>query len=141
MLITPVPMFLASSGIVFPAVTINRANIDTSGVFGHNSYGYIRSGGIYAGLVGTSGGSLSATLVPGYVTDVVVDIFDGDQIAIAIVGDCAALLAGVTALMDNGTPLPLDAPFQYSAGEGITGAYTAPGNGWSATGNRTIQLV
>lgn len=130
-----------SSAITFPAVTLNRANINTSGMLGYNSYGYIRSGGPTASAFGVSGGSISGTLVPGFVMDAVVDYSNGNQISISIEGNCEAQLGGITALMDNGTPLPLDEPFAYDSGSGITGAFTASGNGWSATGNRTIQLV
>lgn len=123
----------ASSGIVFPAVTINRADIGGLGY-----YGYIRSGGFMASVLGVSGGSLSGTLVPGYVTDAVVSI--SGPIGIYIQGNCEALLSGVTALMDNGTPVPLAGPFAYDGDGDITGTTVADYE-WSSTGNRTIQLV
>lgn len=136
MLITPAPMFLGSGGIVFPAVTVGRADIGGLGAF----YGYVRSGGSMASQLGVSGGTLSGTLVPGFVTDAVVDITGGGtSLLIVIMGNCAALLSGVTAIMDNGTPLSFSYPAAYDAGSDTTATETA--GGWSATGNRTVQLV
>lgn len=132
MLITPAPMFLGSGSIVFPAVTVGRADIGGLGF-----YGYVRPGGPVAGAFGASGGTLSGTIVTGYVTDGVV--YDGDQLGVTIMGDCTALLAGVTALMDNGTPLPLLYPAAYISDIGAT-AMSFDGS-WTSTGNRTIQLV
>lgn len=125
---------LFSSGIVFPVVTVNRANLGGGGI----AYGYIRSGGHMAGLMGVDGGSLSGTLVPGFVTDMVAGIVGG-EIQISIMGNCAALLSGVTVLIDNGTPLPLADPFAFDGD--VTTAYTTTGNTWSETGNRTVQLA
>jgi len=125
-----------SGSIVFPAVTVGRANINTTPAIGVNSYGYIRAGGIMASAFGVSGGTLSGTLVPGFVTDAVVSYLD--TISVIIQGNCEALLSGITAMMDNGTPLPLDGPFVY---DGVATGATISVSGWSATGNRTVQLV
>lgn len=104
-----------------------------------STFGYVRPGGIVSTFFGVlSGGTLSATLVPGFVTDAVFD--DGSGAGVFIQGDCTALLTGVTALMDNGTPLPLLAPFEYFPDYGYTSAQF-PGGSWTSTGNRTIQLV
>lgn len=129
--IIPAP---ASSGIVFPEVTINRADIGGAGLY----YGYIRPGGYMASALGASGGSLSGTLVPGYVTDAVISL--GGDTQIFIVGNCEALLTGVTAMMDNGTPVPLAGPFTYLVDDDIT-AGIIEDYAWSSTGTRTIQLV
>lgn len=122
--------------MVFPAVTIDRADIGGYGGY----YGYVMPGGYAAeDLGGVSGGSLSGTLVPGYVMDSVASY--GSLIRIMIVGNCEALLSGVTAMMDNGTPIWLTGPFVYYGGEfDVTIAETTT-NPWSSTGNRTIQLV
>lgn len=127
---------LFSSGIVFPEVTVTRANIGG----GNFAYGFIMSGGYTAGAFGASGGSLSGTLVPGFDTDCVIGIPSEGGITVSITGNCAAMLSGVTALMDNGTPLSLSAPFAYDSANNITFAETSSG-AWSTTGNRTVQLV
>lgn len=131
MILPGFPVMVASSGLVLPPVTVTRASLDGLG------YGYIQPGGIGAGNWGVSGGSISGTLVPGYVTDSVMS-FTGGGIVIVIVGNCEALLSGVTALIDNGTPLTLAAPFAYDPGEGAT--VTSTTAEWNATGARTIQL-
>lgn len=133
MILPGFPVMVASSGLVLPPVTVTRASLDDLG------YGYIQPGGIGAGNWGVSGGSISGTLVPGYVTDSVMS-FTGGSIVIFIVGNCEALLSGVTALIDNGTPLLLDAPFVYESSLGTTFSSSSAGE-WSTTGNRTVQLV
>jgi hypothetical protein len=123
----------AKASSVFPAVTVGRADIGGFGTL----YGYIRAGGIAAALYGVSGGTLSASLVQGFVTEVVVR--DGLATSVVFAGDCAALLSGVTALMDNGTPLPITYPFVYESDNNVTlGTFDGF---WTATGNRTVQLV
>jgi hypothetical protein len=75
--------------------------------------------------------------LPGCYRDAV--IYTGDAIIVFVMGDCTALLTGVTALMDNGTPLPLLEPATYDSDGGVTGI-TLTGS-WTSTGNRTVQLV
>lgn len=129
----PVLLSKASGSSGFPAVTVGRANLGGMGI-----YGYIRPGGLVAGLYGASGGTLSATLVPGFVTDAVFDSTN-DGIWVVVVGDCESVLSGVTALMDNGTPLPLLASAAYDSNGGVT-LITFTGS-WTSTGNRTVQLA
>lgn len=134
MFITPLPMFMGVGGFSAPAVTVGRADIGGLGAF----YGYIRSGGpTSAAAGGLSGGTLSATLVPGFVTDAVYD--SGGAISIIIMGNCEALLSSVTAMTDNGTPLPILGPPGYYPGDNYTELIVD--GAWAATGNRTVQLV
>lgn len=133
MILPGFPALQSSDGGGFPAVTINRANIGGYDLF----YGYIRPVGVMSGDLGAYGGTLSGTLVPGYVTDGVFSM--SGKINIAIMGNCEALLSGVTALMDNGTPLSVVTPATYESETEATFIYFD--GEWTSTGDRTVQLV
>ena len=126
-----------SGGSGFPAEVVNRALL-LSGP--PTVYGYVRSGGIMAGILGVSGGTISGTLVPGFVPDAVITIVDGFGTTgqIVLVGDATAALASVTNLLDNSTP---HAVTSVDYDPGISGtSVEVPTLVWNTTGNRTVQF-
>lgn len=128
----------APSGASFPAEVVNRVLLSSGPP---TIYGYIRPGGIIAGIFGFSGGSITGTLVPGFVTDAVYTVDDGfDSYGqIALVGDATAALASVTNLLDNSTPHAVTS-VNYDSGIGATAA-SVPTLVWNTTGNRTVQFA
>jgi hypothetical protein len=144
MLILPTAMFLAAgSGGGWPSVTIGVADVD------NGDWGYVRSGGLIAGASQgyVAAGTLSATLVPEFVTDAVYNNTsltpDNDNIKIYIVGDCTVQLASVTGLKVDGVVYNLDpgeGPF-YISEEGWTVLQIVNGSYWTTSGTHTIQFV
>lgn len=122
-----------SGGSGFPAEVVTRVLLSSGPPV---VYGYIRPGGIVAGIFGFSGGTLSGTLVPGFVTDAIFTT-DGDG-NIALVGDATAALVSVTSLLDNGTPRAVTS-VSYDSEAGVT-TVDVPSLGWNAAGNRTVQF-
>ena len=131
MLILPVPMFLASQEEGWPMASINVAALPAVG------YGFILSGGIFEGLLGVSGGSISRSLVPGYVTDAVIG--SGGAVQIIMQGDCEAVLSNITEILVDGVPYSLGFPFSYNSDDDYTGAGFI-GDPWSGPGTHTIKL-
>lgn len=134
MLLTALPMFLASSS-GFPAVTVGVAYIGVMGM-----YGYVRPGGVMSGaLSGLSGGTLSGTLVPGYVTDAVFSA--SGSVGIYVIGDCTALLTDVTALKINSTICAISTPAAYSVYDATTIEFDGSAIHMAASTSYTVQLV
>lgn len=118
----------------FPSVSM------TAESFFDGSYvGYVRPGGFYSGQSGESGGTLSATLLPGYVTDAIVQS-EGDFF-VYFIGDATPDLVGVTALNVDGTPEPIKGPASYTAGYNLTGVSFDPTLAFVASTTYSLQLV
>lgn len=118
---------------VWPMATITVAAIPPA------FFGFILSGGITEGIIVTSSGSISRSLVSGYVTDAVIDNGEG-EVQIVIQGDCVAVLSNVTEVLIDGVPYPLSFSPTYYSDEGYTYVVFS-GSPWSGSGTHTIQLV
>lgn len=124
--------FAGQGESAFPEVTLTA--VDFSGV-----YGYIKPGGFIASSIGgTSGGSLSATLLPGFVIDSIAG--NGSTISCYIVGDATSALASVSAIKINGTSYPLVGTPAYESGDNYT-VISFTGGQPNSAGTYTVQFV
>mgnify|MGYP001240062518 CR=1 FL=1 len=110
-----------AAGFSGPSVSIMSASFA-----GGYLTGFIRSGGYTASTIGASGGSLSATILTGFVTDSVTYIPDTSEISISIVGDAVAALAGVSAITVGGVPCAVSYSPYYDAVKSVTLAPHSP---------------
>jgi len=125
-----------AAGFSGPSVSILSASFA-----GGYLTGFIRSGGYTASTIGASGGSLSATILTGFVTDSVTYIPDTSEISISIVGDAVAALAGLSAMTIDGVPCAVSTPPSYDAVKSVTLAYFTAATSLVASTTQTIQLV
>lgn len=133
----PVGMMMdGAAGFSGPIVSIASASFA-----GGYSTGFIRSGGYTASAIGASGGSLSATILTGFVTDGVTYIPDLSEISVYIVGDAVAALAGLSAMTIGGVPCAVSTPPSYDAVNSVTTASFVGSAALVASTTQTIQLV
>ena len=130
------PPFFNTSGFVAPSRTLTAKDF--------NPYwfiGYIRAGGVYAGITGLSGGTLSGTMLTGWTTDFIFQETDW-AISLGFVGNAVAALAGCTGLKVNSTVCPVLAPADYDVGPDLT-SITFDGSAihLAASTSYTVQLV
>lgn len=135
MLIVPTSMFLAAgSG---GGIRIGVASLVVGPPTAH--WGYVLDGGRWDTVEGYSGGTLSETLVDGFVTDAVINTSGGNLI-IWIQGDCTAEIAGFTGLVVDGIEYPFEGT-GYNGGDDYTYMISdIAGNFWTSTGTSTIEL-
>lgn len=117
-----------------PIVSITSASFVSGYIVG-----YIKSGGATATSVGVSGGTLSATILTGFVTDSVMYVSDTSEIFAYFVGDAVAALAGVTAITIGGVSCAVSTP--PSTDGTITRIVFYPTAVLVASTTQTIQLV
>ena len=132
----PVGMMMdGAAGFSGPSVSI------TSSDFGSGGYivGYIKSGGATATGLGVSGGSLSATILTGFVTDSVMYIPGSSAIYVYLFGDAVAALAGLSAMTIGGVSCALAGPPAYDGT--ITEIVFYPTAVLVASTTQTIQLI
>jgi len=131
----PVGMMMDdAAGFSGPSVSITSASFGSGAIAG-----YIKSGGPAATAFGVSGGSLSATILTGFVTDSVIYNSTASAIHAYIVGDAVAALAGVSAMTIGGVPCALAGPPAYDGT--ITAIVFYPTAVLVASTTQTIQLV
>jgi hypothetical protein len=131
------PFITVSSGFVAPSRTLTTKYFSAL-----NSTGYIRSGGIYAGLIGDSGGSLSGTILTGATTDALLQNGGDWGVASSFVGDNVAALAGCTGIKVNSTVCPIANPAVYDSGSGLTViSFDGSAIHMAASTTYTVQLV
>lgn len=135
----PVSMMQGGAGAapIGPAVTINSASMSGGSVLG-----YIRYGGISAGLFGESGGTLSGTLLAGYTTDAVFEEPGSGIIGVIFVGNCVSALLALTALSVDGVSCAVSVSPEYTGGDSnfTNVSFTSTASLVVGT-NQTIQLV
>jgi len=117
-----------------PSVSITSASF-----FSGYIVGYIKSGGATATGQGVSGGSLSATILTGFVTDSVMYIPGSSAIYVYIFGDAVAALAGLSAMTIGGVPCAVSTPPSYDGT--ITGIIFVGSAALVASTSQTIQLI
>jgi len=117
-----------------PIVSITSASF-----FSGYIVGYIKSGGPSAAGTGLSGGSLSATILTGFVTDGVFYIPGSSAIRAYIVGDAVAALAGVSAMTIGGVPCAVSTPPSTDGTTTVIVFY--PTAALVASTTQTIQLI
>lgn len=136
MLLVAPPFFKVASGFVAPSRTLTTKYFSAA-----DWTGYVRSGGIYAGLLGDSGGTLSGTMLTGATTDVVYQTGDWD-LNIGFVGNTVAALAGCTGLKVNSTICPISTSAAYDGGYGLTAiSFDGSAIHMAASTSYTVQLV
>lgn len=107
---------------------------------GGNTAGYIRSGGYTATAYEASGGTLSGTLLTGFVTDAILWVSASeDLISVYIVGDAVAALDGLSAMTIGGVPCALAGPPESDGT--ITGITLVGSAALIASTSQTIQLI
>ena len=137
MLLVPPPFFKVASGFVAPSRSLTTKDFNP-----YWNIGYIRAGGIYAGVVGLSGGTLSGTMLTGWTTDTIFQWTDSWGVLIGFVGNAVTALAGCTGLKVNSTVCPMLNPADYDGESDFTSIYF---NGsaihMAASTSYTVQLV
>jgi len=137
MLLVAPPFFKVASGFVAPSRTMVTKDFDPYGFIG-----YIRAGGIYAGLAGLSGGTLSGTMFTGLTTDILFQEADSFGVSCAFVGDTVSSLAGCTGLKINSIVCPVLYPAAYDDGYGLTTiSFDGSAIHLAAPTSYTVQLV
>ena len=137
MLLVAPPFFKVASGFVAPSRTMV-----TKDFYPYGFIGYIRAGGIYAGLLGDSGGTLSGTTLTGFTTDAVFQQGDGWSLEVAFVGDAVAALARCTGIKVNSIVCPVLYPAAYDGGYGLTTiSFDGSAIHLAASTSYTVQLV
>lgn len=137
MLLVAPPFFKVTSGFVAPSRTLTTKDFNPYVVIG-----YIRSGGIYAGMLGASGGTLSGTMLTGQTTDVIIQESGSWGISVAFVGNTVAALAGCTGLKVNSTICPISTSAAYDGGYDMTGiSFDGSAIHMAASTSYTVQLV
>lgn len=119
-----------------PIVSITSASFVSGYIVG-----YIKSGGATATGQGTSGGTLSATILPGFVTDSVMYIPGSSRIYVYIFGDAVAALAGLSAMTIGGVSCYLAGPPAYDGSTLTSVDFFAFGAALVASTSQTIQLI
>jgi len=117
-----------------PIVSITSASF-----FSGYIVGYIKSGGATATRQGVSGGTLSATILTGFVTDSVFYTPSTSRIYAYIVGNAVAALAGLSAMTIGGVSCALAGPPGYDGT--ITEIIFYPTAALVASTTQTIQLI
>ena len=137
MLLVAPPFFKVASGFVAPSRTLTTKD------FYSGSYcGYVRPGGVYAGLFGDSGGTLSGTMLTGQTTDVVLQSTSDWEIVLAFVGNTVAALAGCTGMKVNSTVCPISNSAIYDGDSGLTVmSFDGSAIHLAASTSYTVQLV
>lgn len=136
MLLVAPPFFKVASGFVAPSRTLKTKYFSS-----FNWTGYIRSGGIYAGILGRSGGTLSGTMLTGATTDVVYQTGDWG-LNIGFVGNTVAALAGCTGMKVNSTICPISTSAAYDGGYDMTSiSFDGSAIHMAASTSYTVQLV
>lgn len=131
------PFFKVTSGFVAPSRTLT-----TKDFYPYGFIGYIRTGGIYAGLIGLSGGTLSGTMLTGQTTDMILQSTDTWEIAVGFVGNVVAALAGCTGLKVNSTVCPVSTSATYNSDAGLTSVnFDGSAIHLAAPTSYTVQLV
>ena len=131
------PFFKVASGFVAPSRTLTAKSFYSGGF-----YGYIRPGGIYAGLLGDSGGTLSGTMLTGWTTDLIFQETDSWGVVIGFAGNAVAALAGCTGLKVNSTVCPISNSAAYDGGYGLTAiSFDGSAIHMAASTSYTVQLV
>ena len=123
-----------AAGFSGPSVSITSASF-----FSGDLVGYVKSGGFTATEIGASGGTLSATILTGFVTDGVFYIPGSSAIRAYIVGDAVAALAGVSAMTIGGVPCAVSTPPSTDGTTTVIVFY--PTAALVASTTQTIQLV
>ena len=136
------PMSMMQGGAVSftpgPSVSITSSDFGSGGAV----VGYIKSGGFAATALGVSGGTLSATVLTGFVTDSVFYTPGSSEIKAYIVGDAVAALAGVSAMTIGGVPCALINGPEYNVNvAGTTEIVFYPTAVLVASTSQTIQLI
>ena len=117
-----------------PSVTLTSASFYDGAI-----YGYIRPGGYISGeLGGMSGGSLSASIWPGFITDSVYENSEG--VSILLNGDATASLSGVSSLR-VGASYHAVLGMGYFSGGDVTSLTIDHSTLSISPGTYTIQLV
>ena len=117
-----------------PSVSITSASL-AGGYFA----GFFSSGGPTATAYGVSGGTLSATILTGFVTDSVFYTSDLSKTYIYIFGDAVAALAGLSAMTIGGVSCALAGPPAYDGT--LTGIIFDSTTALVASTTQTIQLI
>ncbi|MGB3830919.1 MAG: hypothetical protein WA975_03535 [Mesorhizobium sp.] len=131
------PFFKVTSGFVAPSRTLTTKSFYSGGF-----YGYIRPGGIYAGQLGDSGGTLSGTMLTGWTTDFIFQETENWVASIGFVGNAVAALAGCTGLKVNSTVCPVSSPAAYDGGSDLTLInFDGSAIHLAASTSYTVQLV
>lgn len=129
MLLTPVPMFLAAGGMAFPEITMNAATIAFA-------VGYVRSGSYPATLFGSSGGTISDSLVSGLITDGI--YYNASTFFVYINGDYRAELAAISAVLVDSSPYTVTS---LTLENGMTRINVTGNPGFTNGNSYTIQLT
>jgi len=131
------PFFKVASGFVAPSRTLTAKSFYPSGL-----YGYIRPGGISAGVFGDSGGTLSGTMLTGWTTDIIIQESGSWAISLGFVGNAVTALAGCTGLKVNSTVCPISSSAVYDGDTGVTGlSFDGSAIHMAASTDYTVQLV
>lgn len=125
----------AVSFTLWPSVSITSSDFGSGELY----VGYIKSGGPSAAGTGLSGGSLSATILTGFVTDSVFYTPSTSRIYAYIVGNAVAALAGLSAMTIGGVSCDLAGPPGYDGTITEIIFYTTAALVASTT--QTIQLI
>lgn len=137
MLLIAPPFFKVASGFVAPSRTLTTKYFSAI-----DCIGYIRSGGIVAGLLGDSGGTLSGTILTGTTTDSTYQTGDDWSVSVAFVGDAVAALTGCTGMKINAIVCPISVPAAYDVGYGLTAiSFDGSAIHMAASTSYTVQLV
>lgn len=137
MLLVAPPFFKVASGFVAPSRTLT-----TKDFYSGSLYGYVRPGGVYAGMLGDSGGTLSGTMLTGQTTDVIIQEAGDWAISLGFVGNTVAALAGCTGMKVNSTVCPISTSAIYDGDSGLTGVgFDGSAIHLAASTDYTVQLV
>lgn len=127
----------AGGGHDAPIVSMEAANF----YFG-TFFGYILAGGpTSVGFRGTSGGTLSASLLPGETIDSLIYVPQNDTIGLSVVGDATAALADITGLMIGSTFCAIIEPPGYDPDFDTSGISFIPAVGFTDGTTYSLQLV
>jgi hypothetical protein len=131
------PFFAVSSGFVAPSRSLTTKSFASGTITG-----YIRPGGVFAGIVGESGGSLSGTMLLGSTTDFVDQETTEWTVRVGFVGNVVSALAGCVGLKINSTVCAISTPAAYDSGGDATSiVFDGSAIHMTAPTTYTVQLV